>query len=393
MKVAVLTTSFPLTPDSMSGIFIYRLMAHLPREIQTTILTPSAKKSPAPNTPLFKLKCFRYAPSPWQILAHGPGGINAALKRNKLLYLLLPLFLVSMFSACVRLARKNDLLHANWSINGVIAGLAGKITHTPVITTLRGSDVNNIHASKTYRALLRLCLSLSRYTVTVSEAILQLVASEFPQYANRLIFIPNGVENTFLDIETRNPDGHIRLLYVGSLVPGKGIDQILYALKQLEDLHNVSLSVVGDGPERSALELLTNTLGLSSQVRFHGFVPPHQIETYYQQTDIVILASFSEGRPNMVLEAMAAGLAVIASKIAGVEELINHGQTGILFTPGNVDELAQAIRVLSTDALLRKDLGGAAKNYIVENKLTWEETGHNYAGLYKKAFNSAYSTE
>ena len=101
MKIAVLTTSFPLTPDSMSGIFIYRLVAYLPREIQTTILTPSAKKTPAPNTHFFKLKCFRYAPSPWQILAHGPGGINAALKRNKLLYLLLPFFFsLNVFRLC-----------------------------------------------------------------------------------------------------------------------------------------------------------------------------------------------------------------------------------------------------------------------------------------------------
>jgi len=151
--------------------------------------------------------------------------------------------------------------------------------------------------------------------------------------------------------------------------------------------------VVGDGPERSVLESLTNTLGLSSQVRFHGFIPPHQIETHYRKADIVILASFSEGRPNTVLEAMASGLAVIASKIAGVEELIDHGHNGMLFTPGNVEELAQTILVLSNDALLRKQLGIAAKNSIVENRLTWEATSHNYAQLFKKAIKTSDGTE
>ncbi len=148
LKVLLLTTSFPLTKESRSGIFIQKMVNHLPDNIQVTVLTPdSAEAGSQASADYSSVLPFCYAPKHWQQLAHGSGGIMAALSRNKLLFLLLPPFLLSNLLTCCCLTRKMDVLHANWSINGVIAGMSGLLFGKSVMTTLRGSDVNLIEKS------------------------------------------------------------------------------------------------------------------------------------------------------------------------------------------------------------------------------------------------------
>ncbi|MCI5138420.1 MAG: hypothetical protein D3922_08390 [Candidatus Electrothrix sp. AR1] len=153
LKVLLLTTSFPLNRGSRSGIFIQKMINHLPKNVLVTVLTPDGTEAGSQSSADYSVIPFRYAPKQWQQLAHGSGGIMAALSRNKLLFLLLPTFLLSNLLTCCCYARKVDVLHANWSINGVIAGIAGLLFGKPVMTTLRGSDVNLIETSALMRRL------------------------------------------------------------------------------------------------------------------------------------------------------------------------------------------------------------------------------------------------
>ncbi len=385
IRLTVLTTSFPLSPDSVSGLFIQRLVTHLPAAIETTVITPCATtpiRSQAQSC--FKLHCFRYAPVSWQRLAQQPGGIPVALRKRKSLYLLVPFFLMAMFLACLRVARKSDVIHAHWSVNGVVAGLAGWLTRTAVLTTLRGEDVNRLERSRLSALFLRLCLLLNRRVVTVSSALRRTVARRYPAQAHKLVMIPNGVDGTLLSLRPRGGGDGIRLLTIGSLIARKGVDQVLVALSQLPGSPGVELTIIGDGPERTALESLAISLNLASQVRFAGGVPPDQVPRHLERADIFILASHSEGRPNVVLEAMAAGLPVIATHIEGTDELIEDGETGLLFEPGRPNQLARRIATLVENPELRKRLGTAARQFIIDNRLSWQETARFYAGLYRE---------
>lgn len=385
LPVAVVTTSFPVAPELISGIFIEKLVLQLSKLMEIVIVAPdyvSTERMRA-HTP-YHLCSFRYGPKAWQRIAHCPGGIPVALSSQPLLYLLLPLFFGAMFIACLRISGKVSLLHANWSINGLVVGIAGMITGVPVVTTLRGSDVNARRRSRLHLLLLKGCLFVSRRIVTVSDAIRTRLAEEFPQFSHKLITIPNGVDETLLQLPIhRERSSFLRLLSVGNLVPNKGFATILEALNLLPDTP-IHLGIVGDGSERNNLEQIAEAYGQSEKVRFFGALAPEGVEKKLLNTDLFVLASFSEGRPNVVLEAMAAGVPVIASDLEGVRELIEDGVTGLLFEPGNSRQLAACIRRLAYDSVLRSKLAKTAREFIVRNELLWSATARRYAALYRE---------
>lgn len=384
MRLVVLTTSYPLTAGSSSGIFVARLIEHLPDTIGVTVVTPAPRTGTVNTADKTSLAMFRYAPQRWQILAHEPGGVPVALRTHRWAYLLVPFFLVSMFVSCLRAARRADLIHANWAICGVIGALAGRLLRVPVVTTLRGDDVTRAQRSSFDRMILRLCLQLSQRVVCVSESIAAWVRSRYPQAAASVCVIENGVEDMFLEIaEKRNAatSGVCRFVTVGSLIARKGVERIVAALRRTSS--NAHLTIIGDGPEQARLHTLVDTFGLRERVRFAGAVPPPAVADRLADADVFVLASHSEGRPNAVLEAMAAGLPVIASHIPGVDELVEHDTTGFLFNPDAVDALAAYMRTLADSPELRRRFGCAGRDAIRRRGLYWRATAENYARVYR----------
>jgi len=168
---------------------------------------------------------------------------------------------------------------------------------------------------------------------------------------------------------------------VGNLIPGKGCRDVLYSLSKLE--FPVSLTLVGDGPERDALKELARELHVENRVVFLGIMPHTEIPGLFAKHDILILASRSEGRPNVVVEAMASGKAVIATRLPGVCELISDGVTGLLYEPGDVDSLTEHISILSMHPERCNQLGVTARQWVMENNLTWEASAIQYLDLYR----------
>jgi len=332
------------------------------------------------------IRCFRYAPRRLQTLAHAPGGIPAALRTRKWVYLLLPSFLLAMFASCLRHGRSTDIIYANWAICGCIAGLAGKLLDVPVITTLRGSDVMRAQRSFVDRLILALCLHWSHAVVTVSHAIEAWIQERYPHHAAKTCTIENGVEDVFLELPAGRASApgepRLRLLAVGSLIASKGVDQIITALNRLPERRQIMLTIVGDGPEREHLIELVRSLGLQHNVEFTGTLAPSAIPSEFARAQVFVLASHSEGRPNVILEAMAAALPVVASDIPGVNELVEHGHTGLLFRPGGIEELTQHLLALMRNATLRDRLGRAGRSSILQRQLHWDATAGQYYRLY-----------
>lgn len=388
LRVAVLTTSFPLSDDSVSGVFIQRLVQQLSHYVEISVITPDTAQpvSEQHNTG-YKLLRFRYAPRNWQLLAHQPGGIPMALATNRVLLLLLPMFLLSMFFASLRISKRVDLIHANWSINGIIAGVAGLLTKTPIVTTLRGSDVARAKRRLIDRYWLRLSGRLSTRLITVGTGLKDTVSIQCPFLAEKISVIPNGVGDEFLDVfrkRLKNNNSILHLTSISNLISEKGVDDIVKAFSHLDDRSNIELTIIGDGPERQNLRLLCESLNLSKEIRFIGKVPPTLIASYLTRTDIFIAPSYSEGRPNTVLEAMAAGIPVIGTNIDGIKELIQHAVSGLLFPPGDTEQLARHITHLRNSAELRKRYGEAGRKFIINNGLTWEKAAKRYVDIYEE---------
>ncbi len=340
------------------------------------------------------VKCFRYAPLKWQRLAHLPGGIPFALSAHYLAWILLPGFLISLFMASFILARRVDIVHANWSITGAIAGLAARIARRPIVTTIRGEDVGRSAKSIAYRYILWCCIALSQRIVAVGEEMCSTLLEEFPSAQGKIVYIPNGVHETFFfDAEEKSQDDSaVKILYLGNLIPVKGVDVLVQACSKIGNME-WNLDVVGSGGELCRLQELAKALSLDDRIEFIGKVPPQDVPDCLRKADIVVLPSYREGRSNVLVEAMATGCAVVASDIGGLRELINDGKSGLLFRAGDVEDLASKLDKLLADGSLRKKCGESAKRSIKDRELTWTNTAYQYSLLYKEILNEYHSQE
>lgn len=154
---------------------------------------------------------------------------------------------------------------------------------------------------------------------------------------------------------------------VGRLVKGKGYDLLLKSIAAIPPTERPILLLAGDGSERTSLEKLAADLGVSEKVRFLGF--QNDVRSVYWAADVFahVPTTFPEGTPNAILEAMAAGLPVIASKLGGIPEVIRNGETGLLVPAGDLDALTETLLKLRSDPSLRAAIGQAGQNYVREN--------------------------
>jgi glycogen synthase len=162
---------------------------------------------------------------------------------------------------------------------------------------------------------------------------------------SKLFVAPNGIAP--VPARRANGDG---VLYVGRLTKAKSVDVLVDAMRELPDER---LTIVGDGAERNALERQARGLG---NVSFAGMIDYRKVPQYLEQAKVLVLPSRQEGQPNVVMEAMARGLPVVATAIGGVPDLIADGRNGLLTEPGDSAAIARAIRRISSDAALRAQL-------------------------------------
>jgi colanic acid/amylovoran biosynthesis glycosyltransferase len=185
------------------------------------------------------------------------------------------------------------------------------------------------------------------------------------EYWSRLNIVRCGVD---LEIfETRpNPHNAIpEILCVGRLVPAKGQHILVAAVGRLKTAGvPCHLTLVGGGEDLESLQALAQKLEINDQIAFVGAVGQEEVHGYYNQADIFVLASFAEGVPVVLMEAMAKEIPCISTRITGIPELIETGVDGILVTPGNIDELSEILAKLLLDPDLRQELGPCGRRKI-----------------------------
>lgn len=196
----------------------------------------------------------------------------------------------------------------------------------------------------------------------------QILALTGPEHQDRVSVIHCGVDLSNYSMTPRSAgSGPMRVLTVGRLEKRKGHAILLQAVAALRrDDTRVALTVVGDGPERPALESLADELGIADDVSFAGALAADAVTGLYADADAFCLASFSEGVPIVLMEAMASGVPVVATSIAGIPELVEDGRSGLLVTPGSVDELAAAIARLDGDPEARERYAQAGVERVAD---------------------------
>lgn len=191
----------------------------------------------------------------------------------------------------------------------------------------------------------------------------QVMCFAAPEDWDKLKIIHCGVEPERFTPRSHTGEGS-RLLFVGRLDAVKGLPVLLEALSALRKQRpDVALMVVGDGPDRARLEQRASEPDLAGYVDFSGFQTPDEVRGHLASTDVFVMTSFAEGVPVVLMEAMMAGVPVVAPRIAGIAELVEHGVNGEMTPPGDQASIVAAIDKLLSDGARRESYGraGAAK--------------------------------
>jgi glycosyltransferase involved in cell wall biosynthesis len=180
----------------------------------------------------------------------------------------------------------------------------------------------------------------------------------------RLHVVHCGLDPDFFACPPRERDGVFRVLAIGRLVPIKGYPQLLDAIRSVSRTGvECRLRVVGDGPMRAELAELASRPSPPVRVEWLGPQAPAAVREELRHADVLAVSSFMEGTPVVLMEAMAAGVPVVATRVGGVAELIEDGRNGLLVTPGSVDALSRALCAVWADE-------GAAKQRAQEGHAT-----------------------
>lgn len=205
--------------------------------------------------------------------------------------------------------------------------------------------------------------------IATSEYVRDKLTALAPQSAPRIKVIHCGIEPAEFEAGPAPAADaeEVRLLTVARLSRRKGVHDLLRALAQIHGSHpQIRLTVVGDGPERPGLERLAAELGLGGTVRFVGAVGGDEVARFYRDADVFCLASYAEGVPTVLMEAMATELPVVSTFVAGTPELVRDGEAGLLVSPGDVPALAAALARLADDPGLRSRMGQAGRRAVIE---------------------------
>jgi colanic acid/amylovoran biosynthesis glycosyltransferase len=255
-------------------------------------------------------------------------------------------------------------LHNHFANSGANVGLfAANYLGLPWSVTLHGISETDYPAG----VLLPEKLMAAAFVACVSHfGRAQAMRTIAPEHWAKLMIVRCALDLSRLPARVaRPPDAPVRAICVGRLSPEKGHVGLLQAFAEARARGlDAELVLVGDGPERERIEAAIREFGLSAHVRMLGRLAEADTLREIAQSDVLVLASFMEGLPVVLMEAMALGLPVIGPRVAGVPELVEESVHGFLFAPAAWDELAERLYTLLSDRALRERMGKAGRKKV-----------------------------
>ena len=268
---------------------------------------------------------------------------------------------------------KPDILHGFLFWAYILGTYAAKLAGVPIVLASR-RGLGHFKADKPhYLFLERLANRLTDLIVANAEAVKQDVLRQELVEPSKVRVVYNGIDpspyvftaDPALRASLGVPEAARVVGVVANLIPYKGHRDFLHACRAIRQRQaGITFLLIGDGPCRGELEGLARDLGLEKDVRFLG--TRRDIPQLLALMDVVVLPSLEEGLPNAILEAMAAGKAVVATQVGGVPEAVVQGETGLLVPPGDPQALADAVLLLLADRPLAEAMGRAGRDRVAK---------------------------
>lgn len=377
-KLLLTASTFPRWAGDTEPRFILDLAKSLQPYFDITVLAPSGPGLSSKDTiEGVSVIRFRYFPiQRWESLCY-PGAIIYRIKQKKIRVLLVPFFLLGEFIAIGRASKHYDLINANWVFpQGVFQSFFRK----PYVVTCHGDDIYALNSGP-IRALKVRAFRRAAGVIAVSRDLEAIIKSWIP---NKEI----SVQSMGFDHSLFSRDGSLTnllepyegttILFVGRMAPKKGAEDLIRAIFDLPDTR---LVLVGNGPLFA--ELQEKTQQIRDRVIFLGERTHDELAGIYRACDIFCMPSRREAFGLVSLEAMASGLCVAGSRVGGIQEIIQHEVNGLLFEPGNVEEIKASLIRLIRDPQLRAKLSKAADETVIQ--YDYPNVGRKYANILMKA--------
>lgn len=358
-SIVVLTTTFPGRDGDGTPAFVQTLATAMADEAEVVVVAPRMPGAERDEWigPLHVVR-FRYFPRRWEDLA--TGAILPGLRERPDRFLQVPGLVLGLLLAAWREVRRGaDVVHAHWIVP---AGLIGVLlTRTParrLVVTIHGADAYALEG-RFSRLLKRWVLSRADVVVPVSGHIAEAVGLP-PDQAR-----PMGIDPEVIvaEVGERRPVAG-RVLFIGRLAEKKGVDDLIRAVALLPD---VELRIGGDGPMRKALGELADDVGVADRVHFLGQVRRETVMAELAQAQAFAIPSKvasdgdRDGTPVVLMEAVAAGVPVVATDLGGLGEHLSDGENSLVVSPGDVAGLAAALDRLTSDPELAAHLAERAR--------------------------------
>lgn len=362
-KLLVTASTFPRWAQDTEPRFILDYCIGMRKYYDVTALVPAAPGA-ADREILEGVSVIRYHYFPvhrLETLCY-PGAIVPRIKEKKSRILLVPFLLLAQLHALRKFEKEFDYIHAHWLIpQGILASFCKK----PFLVTGHGGDVGELNRSVFY-ALKKRCLKKAAAVTVVSGHLRYLLMEKYGYTQSGII--PMGCNTSYFSPDHRKENyfsqGNKKVvLFVGRLAEKKGTAYLIRAMRQIDAL----LVIAGGGPLEADCKALTSQLHLEERVRFLGAKPHTELRTLFASADLFAAPSVTakggdvEGFGLVILEAMASGLPVVASRSGGIIDLITDGENGLLAPERDAGQLADQINRLLGDDVLRRELSLASR--------------------------------
>jgi teichuronic acid biosynthesis glycosyltransferase TuaC len=379
LHVLTLTPFYPSEHDDADGCFVAEPLDALAKVgVVNTVFAVR---------PVYRRKLYSRqssVPAEWLRYLSLPGGFGLPTAGA---------FLFARMVGCVRDLQRShriDIVHAHAPLPcGHAAMLLSAELGLPYVVSVHGLDAFSTEqvggrAGEWCRRISQRVYRFSRRVICISERVReQVLEGTGPSCRTSVVY--NGVDPELFSPGSEPASAGSVVLSVGNLIPIKGHEVLVRAVAALApDFPAVHLEIIGQGPELSRLQALTQRLQIGGRVRFLGHQSRQQVAAAMRRCTVFALPSRYEGLGCVYLEAMSVGKPVIGCRGQGIAEIIQHGSNGFLVGPDNERELALALAMLLRDEPRRRNLGAAARDTILE-RLTLAQQAESLTRIYRES--------
>mgnify|MGYP002153794580 CR=1 FL=1 len=400
----MVTSSYPRFEGDIAGTFVKCLCEPLVKlGHKVHVLAPYDPAVREDDKTLVRVHRFRYVWADSLCLVGHARSLEADVKMKREVYWLMPFYLVAGVWQLLRLSLEHnfDVIHAHWvAPSGFIGAMVAMLCRLPLVVSLHGSDIFVVERNRLFAQVAQWVFTKATKVIACSNDLAERaerlgLASEKGQIIPYGVDVRKFCQRDGREIALREKLGidldEMVVLGLGRLVYKKGFEYLVRAIPQvIAKFEKVKFIIAGAGPLRNELRSISEELGISEYLLMPGLVSWDEVPQYMDMCDVFVVPSIKDqkgnvdGLPNVLLEAMASGKPVVASRIGGIPAVLQHERNGLLVDEKNPQQLAAAINCLLASPSLRNQYSNAGRERV-KRELNWESVAEVTVQIYEQA--------